>query len=141
MENAAEAQALAHKMLSLHNKYEFEASFTFPGDPKLAAGNTVELSGFGAWDGRFMIKQAKHSLSQSGFTTDISLRKCLEGNTGIINGGTDGGEGGGDIDELARQCIIGDWGNGQERIDRLTAAGHDYNTVQNRVNEILYGKK
>ncbi len=141
VENAAEAQALAHKMLRLHNKYEFEASFTFPGDPKLAAGNTVELSGFGAWDGRFMIKQAKHSLSHNGFTTSVSLRKCLEGNTGVITGDIDGGGSGGDIDELARQCIIGDWGNGQERIDRLTAAGHDYSTVQNRVNEILYGKK
>lgn len=41
------------------------------------------------------------------------------------------------IDELANEVINGQWGNGQERIDRLTSAGYDYNTVQNRVNEIL----
>lgn len=41
------------------------------------------------------------------------------------------------IDELANEVINGQWGNGQERIDRLTAAGYDYNAVQNRVNEIL----
>lgn len=42
------------------------------------------------------------------------------------------------IDELAREVINGDWGNGQERYDRLTAAGYDYYAVQKRVNEILY---
>ncbi|MCM1299686.1 MAG: contractile injection system protein, VgrG/Pvc8 family, partial [[Eubacterium] siraeum] len=140
--SVSEAQALAHKMLRLHNKFEYEASFTFPGDPALAAGNTVELSGFGAWDGKFLIKQAKHSLSRSGFTTSISLRKCLATNESISggSGNQDSGSGGSDdIDELARQCIRGDWGNGQERIDKLTAAGHSYRQVQDRVNEMLYG--
>ena len=46
-----------------------------------------------------------------------------------------------DIETLAREVINGDWGNGQERYDRLTAAGYDYNAVQNRVNEILAGDK
>ena len=42
------------------------------------------------------------------------------------------------IEELAREVINGDWGNGEERYDRLTAAGYDYYAVQKRVNEILY---
>lgn len=42
------------------------------------------------------------------------------------------------VDELAREVITGLWGNGQERYDRLTAAGYDYYAVQKRVNEILY---
>lgn len=45
------------------------------------------------------------------------------------------------VDDLAREVIRGDWGNGQERKDRLTAAGYDYSTVQARVNEILSGNK
>ena len=44
------------------------------------------------------------------------------------------------IDELAQEVIRGDWGNGQERKDRLTAAGYDYNAIQARVNEILAPK-
>lgn len=44
------------------------------------------------------------------------------------------------VDELAQEVIRGDWGNGQERKDRLTAAGYDYNAVQARVNEILAPK-
>lgn len=42
-------------------------------------------------------------------------------------------------DELAHEVIQGLWGNGQERADRLRAAGYDYDAVQKRVNEILYG--
>lgn len=41
------------------------------------------------------------------------------------------------IDTLAREVIRGDWGNGQDRVNRLKAAGYDYNAVQKRVNEIL----
>ena len=45
------------------------------------------------------------------------------------------------VDDLAREVIRGDWGNGQDRKDRLTAAGYDYSTVQARVNEMLSGNK
>ena len=44
------------------------------------------------------------------------------------------------IDELAHEVLEGKWGNGEERVKRLTDAGYDYNAVQNRVNEILYGE-
>lgn len=76
--SVAEAKTLAEKMLRLHNKYEFTATFTFPGDTTLIAGCTVELSGWGAWNGRYIIKQAKHTVSHSGYTTQITLRKALE---------------------------------------------------------------
>ena len=41
------------------------------------------------------------------------------------------------IDEVAREVIRGEWGNGQDRKNRLTAAGYDYSAVQKRVNELL----
>ena len=41
------------------------------------------------------------------------------------------------IEELAREVWNGKWGNGQERKDRLTAAGHDYKAVQAKVNELF----
>lgn len=40
-------------------------------------------------------------------------------------------------EELATEVIRGDWGNGQDRKNRLTAAGYDYNAVQNIVNQRL----
>lgn len=41
------------------------------------------------------------------------------------------------IDEIARECIRGYWGNGAVRKNKLIKAGYDYSAVQARVNEIL----
>ena len=41
------------------------------------------------------------------------------------------------VNELAQEVLDGKWGNGKERVDRLTAAGYDYNAVQKRVNELI----
>ena len=44
------------------------------------------------------------------------------------------------VDELAREVIRGEWGNGSDRKNSLTKAGYDYDAVQARVNEILTDK-
>ena len=44
------------------------------------------------------------------------------------------------VDVVAKEVIHGDWGNGEERKEKLTAAGYDYATVQAKVNEIMSGK-
>ena len=41
------------------------------------------------------------------------------------------------IDEIAREVIRGDWGNGADRKNRLTSARYDYAAVQSKVNELL----
>lgn len=41
------------------------------------------------------------------------------------------------VDEIAREVIQGLWGVGQERKDRLTKAGYDYNIIQKRVNNLM----
>jgi hypothetical protein len=41
------------------------------------------------------------------------------------------------VDEIAKEVIRGDWGNGDERKKKLTAAGYDYAAVQKRVNALL----
>jgi murein DD-endopeptidase MepM/ murein hydrolase activator NlpD len=45
------------------------------------------------------------------------------------------------LETLAGEVIRGNWGNGEERVRRLTGAGYDAKVVQARVNEILSGKK
>lgn len=42
-------------------------------------------------------------------------------------------------DEIAKEVIAGKWGNGDDRKNRLTAAGYDYSTIQNRVNQMVSG--
>lgn len=40
-------------------------------------------------------------------------------------------------DTIAKEVIAGEWGNGNDRKKKLEAAGYNYNTIQNRVNEML----
>ncbi|MBQ8133981.1 MAG: peptidoglycan-binding protein, partial [Clostridia bacterium] len=41
------------------------------------------------------------------------------------------------VETLAREVIQGKWGNGEERRQKLTAAGYNYSAVQSRVNELM----
>ena len=41
------------------------------------------------------------------------------------------------VEEIAKEVIRGDWGNGEERKQKLVAAGYDYSVIQKKVNEIL----
>lgn len=45
------------------------------------------------------------------------------------------------VDEVAREVIRGEWGNGSDRRQRLEAAGYDFDAVQDRVNAILTGNE
>ena len=40
--------------------------------------------------------------------------------------------------EIAKEVLAGQWGNGQDRRERLTAAGYNYDDVQSIVNSIVY---
>ena len=44
------------------------------------------------------------------------------------------------VEELAKEVLAGKWGNGDDRKNRLTAAGYDYGAVQARVNELCRQK-
>lgn len=41
------------------------------------------------------------------------------------------------IDDIAKEVIRGEWGNGSERREKLEAAGYNYDEVQSRVNEMI----
>ena len=40
------------------------------------------------------------------------------------------------ITDIAKEVIAGKWGNGVERVKKLTDAGYEYNSVQRKVNEL-----
>lgn len=77
--SAAEAEKLAQNRLRSKNKGEYSASLTISGDVSMAAGLTVALTGYGAFDGIYIIESAGHSVSSGGYTTSLTLRQVLEG--------------------------------------------------------------
>lgn len=76
--NREEARQLAMKRLRQKNKREFTADFTLVGDLDLVAGVTVNVVGYGAFDGKYIVESATHNLT-GGYTVDIKLRRVLEG--------------------------------------------------------------
>ena len=44
------------------------------------------------------------------------------------------------VSRLAQEVLAGKWGNGQERKEKLTQAGYDYNLVQAEVNKLVKGE-
>jgi hypothetical protein len=45
------------------------------------------------------------------------------------------------INDVAKEVIRGEWGNGAERVAKLKKAGYDYNVVQTEVSRIMHKKK
>lgn len=43
-------------------------------------------------------------------------------------------------EEVAKEVIAGKWGNGEDRKQRLTAAGYNYSLIQAKVNELMGAK-
>jgi len=73
-----EARNLAMRRLRQKNKAEFTAEFTLVGDVRLVAGVTVEVIGWGMFDGKYIIETAVHSVTASGYTLQVKLRRVLE---------------------------------------------------------------
>ncbi len=77
VDSNADAIVLAEKLIRAHNKFEKTGRFTLPGNPSLVASEGIDLEGFGAFNGRYIIKRTIHDVSSGGYKTDIELRKAI----------------------------------------------------------------
>lgn len=73
-----EAEKLAKKKLHEKNLEETAVSLTLMGNFALLASNTVTLTGFHKYDGKYLIKQSTHEIG-NGYTTKIELRRVIDG--------------------------------------------------------------
>ncbi len=84
-------------------------------------------------------------LQKGAFSVLANAKKCADSNKGysVFDGNgkkvypVDAPDTKKPVDAIAHEVIHGDWGNGYERKQKLTAAGYDYSAVQKKVNEIL----
>ena len=65
----------AEKKLRELNSRKVTGSMTLIGNILLSAGSVIACKGFGSFDGKFIIEKASHSISSSGYTTAIDLRR------------------------------------------------------------------
>lgn len=100
--------------------------------PTLKSNETIAQEVInGAWGNG---ADRKNRLTSAGYDysaiQDIVNRKLL-GTSSNTNSNRKSNE------ELANEVIRGEWGNGQDRKNRLTAAGYDYSAIQSIVNRKL----
>ncbi|MBQ7215703.1 MAG: hypothetical protein IJS39_06935 [Synergistaceae bacterium] len=68
----ADAKKIAKEKLHSANKKEITGSITLMGDLRFVGGSNVKISGFGAFDGSYVIEKATHTVSGS-YTTKLDL--------------------------------------------------------------------
>lgn len=71
----AEAERLAKAQLRRLNLRQLTGSLEMVGNPLMAAGSVVALSGFGSFDGNFIITSATHSMGSEGYRTSVQVRR------------------------------------------------------------------
>lgn len=91
-----------------------------------------------SYNGSYGIWQYSSTGSVSGIQNNCDLDYgYIDYPSIIIKGGFNGYNSSDDINKIVNEVINGDWGNGEERKKRLTAAGYNYNEIQQRVNELF----
>lgn len=77
VDSEAAALRLARKRLRERNKEGGKGTLSLMGDIRMAAGLTINIEGWGRFDGKYIIESAKHSIGSSGYATDLEIRKVL----------------------------------------------------------------
>jgi phage protein D len=78
-ENKAQAQRLAKMALRTQKAWERDATLTLPGDTRLVAGGTFELTGFGKMDGLWLTRSARHRVVRNhGYTVELEARHVAQ---------------------------------------------------------------
>ncbi|MDF0606622.1 contractile injection system protein, VgrG/Pvc8 family [Neisseriaceae bacterium TC5R-5] len=72
----ATAQTKAKAALNRSNLQQTGGTLTLMGNPKLVAGNTVQLLGCGQLSGKYLIESARHRLERSsGYSTELEVKR------------------------------------------------------------------
>ena len=72
-DNEADARKIAKKKLQSANKKEITGNITLMGDLRFVGASNITIEGFGAFDGKYAIEKASHTVGDS-YTTKLDLR-------------------------------------------------------------------
>lgn len=71
-DSIADAKKIAQEKLKAANKKEITGNISLMGDLRFVGGSNIKISGFGAFDGEYVIEKATHTVSGS-YTTKLDL--------------------------------------------------------------------
>lgn len=79
VDDTAQAEMVAKSNLREKNEKRMTGNFTLALNLGIVAAETVQLIGWGNFDGKYFVDSASHSYSSSSGQTQIEVHKCLEG--------------------------------------------------------------
>ena len=102
-------------------------------------GASFDKNIYGIW-------QYTSSGSVNGISGNVDMNEAYKDYPSIINNNSNSSSNTPakkSIEQLAQEVLAGDWGNGEDRKNRLVAEGYNYDVVQARVNELsgIFSKK
>lgn len=77
VDSQAAALRQARKGLRAKNKEAGKGSLNLMGDIRMATGLTINIKGWGRFDGKYIIESCSHSVSRGGYVTSLGIRKVL----------------------------------------------------------------
>lgn len=109
---------------------------------KIIDSNTIYTSESGYGGSAFWNSTRRNTNGRWGLGSAYTFRGCIVNPAiGKVVAPTSTPSAKKSVDEVAKEVIRGEWGNGDERYNRLTNAGYNYNEVQAKVNELLNSNK
>lgn len=109
---------------------------------KIIDSNTIYTSESGYGGSAFWNSTRRNTNGRWGLGSAYTFRGCIVNPAiGKVVAPTPTPSAKKSVDEVAKEVISGEWGNGDERYNRLTNAGYNYNEVQAKVNELLNSNK
>lgn len=109
---------------------------------KIIDSNTIYTSESGYGGSAFWNSTRRNTNGRWGLGSAYTFRGCIVNpDIGKVVAPTPTPSAKKSVDEVAKEVIRGEWGNGDERYNRLTNAGYNYNEVQAKVNELLNSNK
>lgn len=109
---------------------------------KIIDSNTIYTSESGYGGSAFWNSTRRNTNGRWGLGSAYTFRGCIVNPAiGKVVAPTPTPSAKKSVDEVAKEVIHGEWGNGDERYNRLTNAGYNYNEVQAKVNELLNSNK
>lgn len=109
---------------------------------KIIDSNTIYTSESGYGGSAFWNSTRRNTNGRWGLGSAYTFRGCIVNPAiGKVVAPTPTPSAKKSVDEIAKEVIRGEWGNGDERYNRLTNAGYNYNEIQAKVNELLNSNK
>lgn len=78
VENDEQARRVARSRLDSRNSKIRTGEMTLVGDPRLVAGVVIALTGFGIFNGRWIVTGSSHPFARSGYETGISIEAVTD---------------------------------------------------------------